>query len=350
MPRVTEGELRAYLERFLHVYTETATMLPDEIRRGLVRLSLLPARIEGIISQTYGVAVRYTPTSQNAESSIDVWTGFRSVELLVFHPPSRLLRRGRGISLNASNATLQRSGFEDCIPIRMQGATSSATLIDITCRSGDWSAYIHLAEMYGNAEAEFWDREKATERAKDEILAAALDAQLAFRRQVSMDEYIRQYKEKQVLVLGSYSAEGKPRLRRIAEQLAKDGYEPIMLKDIPDHPEMSLRAKAVAVATVSRFVVVEDSEPAGHLVEVADIPTDSIRVIVRLQGQQSTYLTLGMQLNDRNVTELGYSTDSLEQALKEGVIWAEERVSELRQGYAKLYPWRSSTSPAKDSE
>ena len=223
----------------------------------------------------------------------------------------------------------------------MQGATSSVTLIDSTCKSGNWSAYIHLAEMNANAEIENWDGERATERAKDEILAAALDTQLALRRQVSIEEYIRQFKEKQVLVLGSYSAAGEARLHQIAEQLAVAGYEPIMLKDIPDHPEMSLRAKAVVVATSSRFVIVDDSEPAGHLVELADISTDSIRVIARLEGQQSTFLTRGMQLNDRNVRELDYSTDSLEQVLREGITWAEERVSELRQGYARTYPRRS---------
>jgi hypothetical protein len=111
------------------------------------------------------------------------------------------------------------------------------------------------AEIFGNRTADFWSQENAISRAKDEILLALSDLAQAKSLCVELGDYISRFKEKTVLILGDYNQPGKGRLISIRQTLNALGYNPVLLDEIPDDLHYNLQQKAVAIGSVSRFVI-----------------------------------------------------------------------------------------------
>ena len=342
MVKVTEQELRAYVEHFLATYQETALLVEKDDRLLLARMSALPATVTGIISITYGIAIEYVPAHQ---MSIVTRTGFRSIQHLLLHAPSRLQRQPAIMSVvDAENTTIQDCSFNGGFPFRIRGQYTSLRILNVRCEAQGWSKAIQFAEVFGNSDASFWTLEQATARAKDEILLAVLDTQRADRRQVSIADYVGQFKATTVLILGSYSAGGEQRLRTIAGCVARHGYDPILLEDIPERPEMSLRQKLATVASVSRFIIVEDTEPSGHLFELPSLLNEGwITVIMRRSGSSSTFMTRGTQIFSTVVKETEYTLESLPDTVAEAVAWAEQRITDVSCRLKGTYPWRTAS-------
>ena len=115
----------------------------------------------------------------------------------------------------------------------------------------------------------------------------------------------------------------------------------MLVKDIPDDFRYNLIQKAVAIGSVSRFVVVDDSSKSGHLAELPEaLRNDWITVILRMRGSEPSFLTRGASVTSSVVLEREYVVDKLRATMEEGVQWAEARVEELSLTFASLYPWR----------
>ena len=112
----------------------------------------------------------------------------------------------------------------------------------------------------------------------------------------SITDYITESKDHLVLVLGSFS-EGSMRLNQIRSSLAARGYHAIRLDDVVDHLDHSLTQKFMAIASVARFLVFDDSEPSGHLVELPQaVQANWVTVVLRRAGHHSSYMTSGIQM------------------------------------------------------
>lgn len=68
-----------------------------------------------------------------------------------------------------------------------------------------------------------------------------------------------------VLILGKYDGAAFCRLKRIASKLEELGYYTYIVKEQPARLGESFVQKVVRYALSSRFVIIEDSEPSGHL-------------------------------------------------------------------------------------
>jgi hypothetical protein len=143
------------------------------------------------------------------------------------------------------------------------------------CEALNWKRNVQYAEIYGDRRASRWTIEEAQNRAKDEVLAALFLAQRAERIPKPLNEYLSSFKEKTVLILGSYDPAGEKRLRAIAAAVTEIGYEPILLKDIPNFEHYDISQKVVAIGAVMRFMVLpgfawvrgrmaSDSTPEGR--------------------------------------------------------------------------------------
>lgn len=106
----------------------------------------------------------------------------------------------------------------------------------VQIKLGKWDREIKYAEICANRLLDNRTIEKAVGRAKDEVLAAFVELNRSQARNVSIDDYINQHKEKTVLILGDYGSEGKIRLNAIVDALSSLGYEPLLPEDIPDNP------------------------------------------------------------------------------------------------------------------
>jgi hypothetical protein len=204
------------------------------------------------------------------------------------------------------------------------------------------------AQLFSNRREEFWSEVEAVRRAKDEVLLAQLDFQQSVARHVDLGTYLRTFKERQILILGDFK-KGRSRLEAIRAALIRAGYDPVLLDEIPEELNFDLRQKFQTVASVSRFLVFEDSIPAGQIAEMvlADA-LHSIRIVLREGEQKSTFMTQGMGLTSKVYREWSYDAATLDAVIVEAVEWAEGVVTDLARQRSKTYPWRAETGTADE--
>lgn len=345
---ISAQQLKSYLDTFHSELEQVAgKYLPAEARSKLLHLAPLPAAIRAYVSASHGLGWEY----RNADKTrIRVLTGPSRIENVVIAAPEQyeLNSETAGVmfSIAAPNFTMGGGGTlqwgEKQFVLRLDSPDASCRMVDLNLQAGDWRRRIRHAEIYANKSTSQWSGEKAVERAYEEVLAARYELKLAEARDVPIHEFIKVHKDKTVLVLGSYSDEAMPRLRSICEALETIGYEPVLLKDIPDDPQVSLRQTATIVAGISRFIVVEDSSPSGHLIEFEGCRfNQSVTVILREEGRGSTQMTAGDSAFSKVILERDYKRDELHDVIRQATQWAEQRVSELAAlGMKNTYPWR----------
>lgn len=108
-------------------------------------------------------------------------------------------------------------------------------------------------------------------------------------------EYKRYFlmgKDKSVIIFGKDSKPSTLReLHRVRDYLKSKKYEAFLLRDLPEHPSMSLEQKVKVWVGGSRFCIMIDREPSGHLTEYPYIKnTREILALLRPEGKGSTYM------------------------------------------------------------
>ena len=342
---VTEDALRAYIDLFHSTLEETAQQfLAEDTRAQLLHASLLPARIVGYVSTQFGAGIEYCPADR---TEIDIVRGSARVEDLFVQAPQRArdlgpmfrVQEGSGEFLNAGGVF--RLTLEGGFPFRLAGANSAFRFGEVAFRIGGWQRHVEYAEIFGNRTAAFWSTEQAIARAKDEVLAAMAQAKRAATRELPLPEYITKFQERTVLLLGDYDEQGLRRLRRIADLLAERGYDPILIKDIPDQPVQDIAQKVATIGFLSRFVFVDDSTKSGHLMEVQLCKSHSwITVLLRQDGIGGSWMTAGASIASNVILEQAYDSESPDSAIADSIEWAERKIAELERGFNATYPWR----------
>lgn len=336
---VTEDEIRNYISVFHSTLQETACeFLPVVFRPKLLHLSLLPARIVGYVSTQFGIAIEYVPATA---TSIETVRGGARVEDLIFRPPKAVRKRAPFFGLGRRNLNVDDARCPGMLPVRLSNEGSRTILRNAESWEGSWRRRVFYAEIDGNRRAENWTATKAVSKAKDEVLAALVDIRCAERTALEVSEYVARLREKRVLLLGAYDGEGNTRLAALAKGLEQLGYEPFLVRDVPDSPEQDLRQKVLLLGSLSRFVVADDSSPSGHLVEMELCRTSGwITVVLRARGTGSSWMTAGLSLASNVIREVPYDPSDPTPALSVSLAWAEARIAELRADFRNTYPWR----------
>jgi len=340
---LTEEGLRKYLTLFHETYLESVErfVLP-EFRRTLPRYLFLPTRIVGYVSTNFGAAFEYV----DGDPVVEVRRSSARIEDFVTGAPARVRRLGVAFALeNSHDIVVQNVKVRNLYPFRLFDSESDLKLIDLRAEALGWARHIKYAEIYGNRTATYWAAENAIARAKDEVLVAMVAIHEAVRRGIDVSHYLSGFKEKTVLILGDYSLNGMKRLRQIRVALANLGYEPLLLNEVPDDLQYDLQQKAVAIGSVVRFVVVDDSSASGHLVEFPHVQQNRwVTIILRLEGTKSSFMTKGASLYSRVLAEYQYSENNLEDVLKGATSWAEAQIDATAAGLQEEYPWRADSS------
>lgn len=342
---VTEDAFRAYLDLFHQTVDATAQQfLPPEYKASLLHLSLLPARIVGYVSTQFGVAIEYIPSDQ---TEVQIVRGSARIEELFVQAPSFASHLNPMFSVQEGASGVINSGglfhltVDGTFPFRLAGPNANFRFGEVAFKIGNWHRNVEYAEVYGNRTAEFWSPEQAVARAKDEVLAALVQTKRAQEKNLSLVDYIQQFKERTVLLLGDYDDAGLERLGQIREVVVAHGYEPILIKDIPDQPVQDLPQKVATIGALARFVVVDDSSRSGHLMEVQLCKQNNwITILLRNNGQGGSWMTAGASVLSNVILEQGYDHTNCTTRVSEAIAWAEEKIAELQRKFDDLYPWR----------
>lgn len=340
---ITAAAFKAYIEEFHRALEATAKeFLPTDAQKKLPHLALLPARIVGYVSTQAGVGFEYFPSS---ETTVEVELSSSRVEDIFLKVPSRyrntrpmvqIATRGTGVS----SLTLS-GGF----PFRLITPDASVSFEDVGFQLSEWNRIVRHAEIFADRSIENWSLRRAEARAKDEVLAAMVRIQRAQSKKISIDEYIATFKDRTILLLGDYEPDGAIRLQSISREFEALGYEVILVKDIPDHPHQDISQKVIAIGSVSRFIVADDSSKSGHLLEIQLCKQSSwITILLRANGQGGSWMTAGASFASNVILEQAYDPTEPRQAVIDSARWAENKINELQNNLKKTYPWRSGSS------
>ena len=337
---VTVHQFRRYLRLFHDTLLETADRHVDPVHhKKLWYLGLLPARITGVVSRMFGVAFDYAP---EAKEGLVVHQADERIERAVVTAPPELWHTNPAIRVEGAGCRYSYIHFVDGFPFRLVARDAQVAFHQCLFSAWGWTQAVYYLEVNGNNSAENWTDAKAVERAKELVLYAVADSHQSSQRALSIDAYIATWKQKRVLLLGAFTKGGRERLRKLKEAVALLGYEPTLVEDIPDGPSMDVRQKVAVLGTMSRFVLVDDSEPSGHIAELLMAHhNDWITVVLRSSERPSTYMTAGLSNTSKVVYEIQFDPDSPVDALHSAFAWAEQVAAELQRNNRKTFPWMS---------
>lgn len=150
-------------------------------------------------------------------------------------------------------------------------------------------------------------------------------------------------KERTILILGSYSTEGREKLSTIKSILDGMNLEGVVLSDFADIHQQSLFEKMLMFGSLSRFIICDESVASGHLIELkacADI--GFVTAILRNHGKPVTWMNADIAAERTYMQIFSYDADDdLPRRVREAVDWAQKKVGERAAYYNKEYPWRN---------
>lgn len=135
-------------------------------------------------------------------------------------------------------------------------------------------------------------------------------------------------KEKSVIVFGKYREPEVSELIQVRDSLRAKNYDAYLLRDLPEHPSMSLEEKVKLWALASRFCVMIDREPAGHLVEYSYLKSETvILALLRPEDGGSTTMIEDNPIDFPFIKTFKFKGSPLE-VIDSAVTWAEGYIKE----------------------
>jgi len=153
-------------------------------------------------------------------------------------------------------------------------------------------------------------------------------------------EVLEVTKEKSVIVLGRHGMSPDDMVR-VRDRLRGLGYDANRLMDLREIPQMSAEEKCKLWGLASRFCVIIDKEPSGHIAEHEWLKSQrTVTAVIRPRGKGSTYMIGDESAVDFNFIKTFEFDRDPSEIIEDVVQWAEILVQRRISEYGKLYPWR----------
>ncbi len=338
---VTEAEIKLYIEVFQKTLLEQAIKyIPEELHSELRHLSVLPAEIKCYVSTQFGVAFEYIPASTTTITTV---RGSARIEDLVLKAPKHLSKTIPMIGFGGLGIGIFNCTWQGGYPFRLTKKDVSVKISNVVFESIGWHRKIVYAEVYGNRESTQWTETLAVKRASEEVLAGLVEMQRAKSLSIPLDSYRDNLKEKTVLLLGNYKdTQGVDRLEVLKQELIILGYNPLLVKDVPDHVHQTLRQKVALLGNLSRFVIIDDTLASGHISELEICEQNElVTIILRKDGKPSSYMTASSDVSTNIRKAFAFDPPSITKILPQATQWAEETLINLKIELDRIYPWRN---------
>ncbi|MEQ1902674.1 MAG: hypothetical protein ABL888_00645 [Pirellulaceae bacterium] len=142
-----------------------------------------------------------------------------------------------------------------------------------------------------------------------------------------------------VLVLGKDTGPSLDLLKRIAARLETHGYFTYIIKEQPDRTGESVIQKVMRHALMCKFVIVENTEPSGHLYEIphAAKAAECVTVVLQQEGKGATWMFEDAYGKHRHWHKVEYS--DVDAAVDASIDWAEHFIAEFGKFQQSVLPW-----------
>jgi hypothetical protein len=143
-----------------------------------------------------------------------------------------------------------------------------------------------------------------------------------------------------VIVLGSYAVKEVGELLQIRDALRNKNFDAHLIEDLPETPLMSLPDKVRHWTGASRFSVMIDRKPSGHLNEYEILKhQETILALLHRRDSGSTRMIGVESLNYRFIQDFEFDASPLE-AVEAATEWANSFAEERIKLYKEMYPWK----------
>jgi hypothetical protein len=144
-----------------------------------------------------------------------------------------------------------------------------------------------------------------------------------------------------VLILGKDTGEGLGLLKRIQSHLNNLGFYTYIIKEQPDVLGESVMQKVLRFGLSSRFVVIENTEPTGHLYEFPHITkfAELTSIVLQKNGAGSTWMFEDLYHRLNNIKKFEYVEENLEEQLDIAIDWAKSYVKSFGEYQQEKLPW-----------
>jgi hypothetical protein len=144
-----------------------------------------------------------------------------------------------------------------------------------------------------------------------------------------------------VLILGKDTGPALDRLKRIESKLQNLGYYTYIIKEQPDKAGEGVIQKVMRYALSSKFVLIENTEAAGHLYEIPHVAkaAECVTVVLQEEGRGATWMFEDAYAKHKHWHKIEYKDAELEVAVELATSWAEKFVNEFSSLQAATLPW-----------
>lgn len=144
-----------------------------------------------------------------------------------------------------------------------------------------------------------------------------------------------------VLILGKDTGDELDLLKRIQTHLENLGFYTYIIKEQPDIIGESVMQKVLRFGLSSRFVIIENSEPTGHLYEFPHITkfAELTSIVLQKRGEGSTWMFEDLYHRLQNIKKFEYTNDTLEEQINIGIEWANEYTRSFGDYQKQKLPW-----------
>jgi hypothetical protein len=144
-----------------------------------------------------------------------------------------------------------------------------------------------------------------------------------------------------VLLLGKDTGDSLKLLTRIKSELESLGYYVYMLKEQPDKWGESVIQKVLRHALSSKFILIENSEPSGHLYEIPHVTkmAECVTALLQEEGKGATWMFEDAYAKALNWKKFTYSSARLRATVREAAEWAEQFTKKFAAHQKRVLPW-----------
>lgn len=144
-----------------------------------------------------------------------------------------------------------------------------------------------------------------------------------------------------VLILGKDTEEGLLVLKRIQTYLDDLGFYTYLIKEAPDKIGESVMQKVLRYGLSSKFVLIENSEPSGHLYELPHITkfAELTTIVLQKKDVGATWMFEDLYFRLKNIRKFEYEDEDLEKQINSGIKWANDYFKSFSDYQKRILPW-----------
>ena len=148
-------------------------------------------------------------------------------------------------------------------------------------------------------------------------------------------------KKSGIVILGKDNGPELDELLMVKDYVSSKGYNADMIKGLPEIPMMSLDEKVRMWTISSRFCIMLDIQPSGHIKEYEILKQQrTVLAVLRQKGKGSTYMIGDDEIDSNHIRIFEFDKSPIG-ILNEVIQWCEGVNSKRTGYYDHKYPWRN---------